>query len=69
MSHHHLHDSSFGSPNEIAKNTDDEELEVDLDVVEMTLPILTVHIANSLQLYNNVFTMLWNNHNPFTTLQ
>ena len=44
--------------NEMAKNTDDEELEVDLDVVEMTLPILTVHIANSLQLYNNVFTKL-----------
>ena len=43
VSHHHLHDSSFGSPNEMAKNTDDEELEVDLDVVEMTLPIL---IAN-----------------------
>ena len=36
VSHHHLHDSSFGSPNEMAKNTDDEELEVDLDVVEMT---------------------------------
>ena len=67
MSHHHLHDSSFGSPNEMAKNTD-EELEVDLDVVEMTLPILTVHIATSLQLYNNVFTKLWNNHNPSTTL-
>ena len=28
-------DSSLGSPNEMAKNTD-EELEVDLDVVEMT---------------------------------
>ena len=42
----------------MAKNTDDEELEVDLDVVEMTLPILTVNIANSLQLYNNVFTKL-----------
>ena len=28
-------DSSLGSPNEIAKNTD-EELEVDFDVVEMT---------------------------------
>ena len=28
-------DSSLGSPNEMAKNTD-EELEVDFDVVEMT---------------------------------
>ena len=28
-------DSSLGSPNEMAKNTD-EKLEVDLDVVEMT---------------------------------
>ena len=36
VSHHHLHDSSFDSPNEMAKNTDDEELDVDLDVVEMT---------------------------------
>ena len=44
MSQHHLHDSSFGSPNEMAKNIDDEELEVDLDVDEMTLPILTVRI-------------------------
>ena len=37
MSHHHLHGSSFDSPNDMAMNTDDEELEVDLDVVEMTL--------------------------------
>ena len=29
-------DSSLGSPNEMAENTDDEEYEVDLDVVEMT---------------------------------
>ena len=36
MSHHHLHDSSFDSPNEMAKNTDDKELDVDIDVVEMT---------------------------------
>ena len=28
-------DSSLGSPNEMAENTDDEELEVALDVVEM----------------------------------
>ena len=33
---HHLRDTSFGSPNEMAKNTDDEELEVDLDFAEMT---------------------------------
>ena len=36
VSHHHLHDSSFDSPNEMAKNTDDKELDVDIDVVEMT---------------------------------
>ena len=32
-----------GSPKEMAKNTDEEELDVDLDDIEMTLPILTVH--------------------------
>ena len=52
------HDSSFGSPNEMAKNIDDEEFEVDLDVDEMTLPILTVHIRLTPCTYNNVFTKL-----------
>ena len=32
----------------MVENTDDEELEVDLDVVEMTFANLTVHIANYL---------------------